>query len=132
MDTLTLKALQNVSAAAAEPADGSLAHKSGDGSSGSSSGNSLPVTGKSAPEPSSAPPIEIVEVSIEQAVAQIQDYISQSERDLQFRVDEASGRTVVSVFGGTGELIRQYPSAEILKIAAALQTQGLNLLDQLA
>ncbi|MEE4185462.1 MAG: flagellar protein FlaG [Gammaproteobacteria bacterium] len=93
-------------------------------------GKSLPVDGKNAPPPPRAPEIEIPEVSIEEAVAQIQTYIAESQRDLQFRVDEASGRTVVSVFDSQGQLIRQIPSAEVLSVAARLQEQGLNLLDQ--
>ncbi len=92
------------------------------------SGKVVPGSGK-APPPK-APEIDIPEIDIQQAVAQIQDFIASSERDLSFRVDDATGRTVVSVYGGSGELIRQYPSEEILKIAATLQEQGLNLIDQ--
>lgn len=123
MDALSLTAqLQSITAKAARPAGGELVP--------AGSGNALPAEGKSAPEPASAPKIDIPEVSIEQVVAQIQEFISQSQRDLEFRVDDSTGRTVVSVFGGNGELIRQFPSAEILKIVATLQEQGLNLLDQ--
>jgi flagellar protein FlaG len=93
-------------------------------------GKSLPVAGNNAPPLPSVPEIEIPEVSIEEAVAQIQSYIAESQRDLQFRVDESSGRTVVSVFDSDGQLIRQIPSAEVLSIAARLQQQGLTLLDQ--
>ena len=96
-----------------------------------------PETGKLSPEsgntpPPEAPEIDIPEIDIQQAVAQIQEFIVQSERDLSFRVDDATGRTVVSVYGGNGELIRQYPSEEILKIAATLQEQGIQLIDQTA
>jgi len=92
------------------------------------SGKVSPDSGKTAPPP--APEIAIPEIDIEQAVAQIQEYIAQSERDLQFRVDDATGRTVVSVFSGSGDLVRQYPSEEVLKIAATLKEQGLQLIDQ--
>lgn len=93
-------------------------------------GKTLPEAGKNSAAIPAA--VEIPEVSVEEAVRQIQDYMTQSQRDLQFRVDEASGRTVISVYSGSGELIRQYPSAEVLKIAAALQEQGFNLIDQRA
>ena len=125
MDAVTLTAqLRNIPAQARKPAAGDIRPAVG--------GNALPVEGKKAPPPPSAPQIDIPEVSIEEAVAQIQSYIAESQRDLRFRVDENSGRTVVSVFGSNGELIRQIPSAEILSIAARLQEQGLSLLDQKA
>ncbi len=89
-------------------------------------------SGKVAPSGGNVQPPAAPEIDIEQAVAQIQQYIAQSERDLQFRVDDATGRTVVSVYGGSGELIRQFPSEEILSIAATLQEQGFNLIDQSA
>lgn len=125
MDGLTLTTqLRSLTAQAAKLAGADASPAAG--------GKSLPVEGNKAPPPPSAPEIDIPEVSIEQAVAQIQSYIAESQRDLKFRVDEASGRTVVSVFGSQGELIRQFPSAEVLTIAARLQEQGLSLLDQSA
>jgi len=123
MDALTLNAQVQLAAPQAKgPARSAVVP--------ADTGKPMPESGK-APPPE-APEIDIPEIDIEQAVAQIQDYISQSERDLAFRVDDATGRTVVSVYGGSGELIRQYPSEEILKIAATLQEQGLNLIDQSA
>ena len=58
---------------------------------------------------------------VEQASAQIESYVRSSGRDLQFRVDDESGRVVVSVRDSeTGELIRQIPNEEVLRIAKAL------------
>jgi len=121
MDALTLTTQTQVATQAKGPAQPEVVKEGGKVS---------PESGKAAPPP--APEIEIPEIDIEQAVAQIQEFIVQSERDLDFRVDDATGRTVVSVYGGSGELIRQYPSEEILKIAATLQEQGLQLIDQSA
>ena len=121
MDALATTALQqNVPSPAAKPVAAAARP---------APGNPLPAAGKS-PPPTPPPAAEVPEVSIEQAVAQIQSYIVESQRDLQFRVDESSGRTVVSVFDSDGQLIRQFPSAEILKIAATIREQGLSLLNQ--
>ena len=58
----------------------------------------------------------------ERATAQIESYVRSSGRDLQFRVDDESGRVVVSVRDSeTGELIRQIPNEEVLRIAQAIE-----------
>jgi len=55
---------------------------------------------------------------LEAATAQIERFVRSSGRDLQFRVDDDSGRVVVSVRDSdTGELIRQIPSEAALRIA---------------
>lgn len=64
------------------------------------------------------------------AVAALEAWVREMERDLQFRIDEASGRIVVSVIdGASGDVIRQIPAEEVLRIAAGLDARGLNLLD---
>jgi flagellar protein FlaG len=57
-----------------------------------------------------------------QAVAQrIQQYLRESGRELDFRVDADTKRMVVTVRDRTtGEVIRQIPSEEILRIARSL------------
>ena len=122
MDALTLNMQMQVAQQARGPAQPRV--------SAPESGKVSPESGKATPPP--APEIDIPEIDIEHAVAQIREYIAQSERDLAFRVDDATGRTVVSVYSGEGDLIRQYPSEEMLKIAANLQEQGLQLIDQSA
>jgi flagellar protein FlaG len=63
------------------------------------------------------------------AVSNLNDYVQSLRRELQFSVDDGSGHTVVKVMDpGTGEMIRQIPSEEVLAIARSLeQTQGLLL-----
>jgi flagellar protein FlaG len=65
------------------------------------------------------------------AVAQqLESYLRSVGRSLQFSVDEQSGETVVSVRDAeTGEVIRQIPSAEALRIAQALGNQRNSLID---
>jgi flagellar protein FlaG len=51
----------------------------------------------------------------------MEQYVASVGRTLQFRVDEDSGRVVVSVRDpATGELIRQIPSEAALKVAERL------------
>jgi flagellar protein FlaG len=63
---------------------------------------------------------------------QIETYLKANGRDLQFSVDEESGRTVVTVRNSaTGEVIRQIPDAEALRIAQSLGQHPGTLLDVL-
>jgi flagellar protein FlaG len=64
------------------------------------------------------------QVDAAQAVAQrIQQYLRESGRELDFRVDADTNRTVVTVRDQTtGEVIRQIPSEEVLRIARRLSS----------
>jgi len=60
---------------------------------------------------------------VNQAVSDINAYLQNVSRELQFRVDEALplGRTVVSVIDTeTKETIREFPSKEVLALARRL------------
>lgn len=62
--------------------------------------------------------------NLQGAVSQINDYVQNLQRSLLFTVDEASGKDVVTVLDReTEEVIRQYPSDEILAIARRLAEQ---------
>jgi flagellar protein FlaG len=62
--------------------------------------------------------------SLQIAVAKINDYMQNVERSLQFTIDEASGRDVVTVLDKkTEEIIRQFPSEEVLVIARQIAEQ---------
>lgn len=69
---------------------------------------------------------------VEKAAAKMEEYARSVGRSLQFRVDEGSGRVVVSVRDpSTGELIRQIPSEAALRIAQGLDsgdTDGASLI----
>ena len=61
---------------------------------------------------------------------QIESYLKANGRDLQFSVDQATGRTVITVRdSSTGEVVRQIPDAEALRIAQALGNQPNALID---
>ena len=66
------------------------------------------------------------------AVAQrIESYLKSVSRSVEFRVDADTGRTVVSVRDSqTGDLIRQIPGEEVLRLAEMADDQTIVLLDE--
>ncbi len=60
----------------------------------------------------------------ERLVEQMNDFISSINKGLSFRVDEASGRDVVTIYeADTGDIIRQIPDEEVLEIVRRLREQ---------
>lgn len=59
--------------------------------------------------------------ALEQAVDSMQEATQAMRRDLNFSIDESSGRTVVKVLdSSTGDVIRQMPTEEALRLAESL------------
>ena len=90
-------------------------------SSFSSSGNRssaaiLPIEGKSLPRAQEeAVPLR---QELEAAARAINEFSKQSQRNLEFSVDDISGRIIVTVReADSGDVIRQIPSEEMLAIA---------------
>ncbi|MFA7387174.1 MAG: flagellar protein FlaG [Thiohalobacteraceae bacterium] len=82
------------------------------------------AAGGSLPQPEESTEAE----KVEEAVNQVNEYVQNLNRDLQFTVDQDSGRTVIKVLDSeTQEVIRQIPSEELLQIANQL-TEGGGLL----
>ncbi len=77
-------------------------------------------------------PVKVSRAELEEAVSQIQDYVQSIRRDIRFRVDEDSGRTIIRVTNSeTDELIRQIPPDEILAVTQYIQeSQGLLFREQ--
>lgn len=83
------------------------------------SGKTLPPEGREAPEPRPKPQ------DLQRAVQQIQAFLSTTQRELEFSVDERSGRTVITVINPqTREIVRQIPGEEVLKLADAMRQWG--------
>ncbi|THB65291.1 MAG: flagellar protein FlaG [Gammaproteobacteria bacterium] len=72
-------------------------------------------------------PVKSAPKEIENAVKQINDYVQEIHRDIEFSVDEDTGRSIIRVYdSGTEELIRQIPSEEVVELAKNLkETTGL-------
>ena len=76
-------------------------------------------TPKAAEQPS-VPPTPSSEEA-QHAVRQLEAFMQSMSRYLEFRVDQDSGRTVVTVKDKTtGETIRQIPAEEVLRLAQNL------------
>jgi flagellar protein FlaG len=64
---------------------------------------------------------------VQEAAKAVERVVQPKANALQFSVDQSTGQTVVRIVdGGTGDVIRQIPSEEILKIAQSIdQFQGI-------
>jgi flagellar protein FlaG len=74
----------------------------------------------------------IADVSKEQvkdAVSKLNDYVQSTERTLDFKMDEDSGKTVIKVYDTlSAELIRQIPNELALELAQNLNDEEPSLL----
>jgi flagellar protein FlaG len=69
---------------------------------------------------------------IESVTRQIDSFLRSQNHQLQFRVDQGSGKMIVTVTDGeTGEVIRQVPGEEALKMAQRIEDMT-GLLDEKA
>ena len=60
---------------------------------------------------------------LDEAVSRIQDYVQNLRRELQFAVDEESGRTIITVIDSeTDKIVRQIPPEEILALSEIIQS----------
>jgi flagellar protein FlaG len=68
--------------------------------------------------------------AVKSAVSQIEKFLSSTRRSLEFSTDEESGKIVVKVIASeTGEVVRQLPSEEALRIANSLSDVNSILFD---
>jgi flagellar protein FlaG len=64
------------------------------------------------------------------AARQIDSYLRSVSREVEFRVDDESGVTIVTVRNtATGEVIRQIPNEEVLQLARRFTDRSGALLD---
>ncbi|WP_440875612.1 flagellar protein FlaG [Thalassotalea sp. PLHSN55] len=58
---------------------------------------------------------------LEKVAQQLQDFVGEMNRGLEFSVDKDSGRDVIKVIDkNNGELVKQFPSEEVLTLVAKL------------
>jgi len=68
---------------------------------------------------------------LEEMAQQLQEFMGEMNRSLQFQVDQDSGRDVIKVLDkNSGELIKQYPSEEVLSLVSKLSETAGILIDQ--
>ncbi len=64
---------------------------------------------------------KVTKEDLEKAVSHLKEYVQNMKRDMDFSVDDKTGRFVVKVYDSeTRELIRQIPSEEMLAISRHL------------
>jgi uncharacterized FlaG/YvyC family protein len=81
-----------------------------------------PVATRPAPAPSQNNTPAPVPGNPELAVAQVNLHLEQAQTDLKLQVDAGSGRTVFQVIQrGTGEVVLQVPSAEVLGMSRRIR-----------
>lgn len=67
---------------------------------------------------------------LEQAVTDIREFVQASQRQLDFSIDDSTGRVVVKVIATeSGDVIRQIPSETALKLAQSLSQASSLLFD---
>jgi flagellar protein FlaG len=96
-------------------------------------GTSQPVQSASAQQPQQQPKAEpkAPVVDIEAVARQLESFLKNVSRSLEFHVDQASGRMVCSVRDAeTGDLIRQIPNEEVLRMAELAQDQTIVLVNE--
>ncbi|MFO1406042.1 MAG: flagellar protein FlaG [Steroidobacteraceae bacterium] len=89
-------------------------------------GGDAPPREAAAPAPEPAPPV----VDPQAAVERINAYMQQNQRSLRFRVDESSGRTIITVVNPeTQEVVREIPPEDLLALGRWIDqaTRGLLL-----
>src|SRR5215204_4529348 len=78
-----------------------------------------------------APPVEVPK--IESVTKQIDSFLRSFGRSINFRVDPGSGQMIVSVIDATtGEIIRQVPGEDALKLAQSIEASMSALVDEKA
>ncbi len=83
------------------------------------------------PQAKAAPPIEVPK--IESVTKQIDSFLRSIGRSINFRVDPGSGQMIVSVIDvNTGDVIRQVPGEEALRLAQRIEDSLSAMLDERA
>ena len=89
------------------------------GSSGGDSATSAAAGGKTLPSAGTQPPAN--KAALAAAVSELNEHVQRIQRDIEFSIDQDSGRTVIKVVDSKNkEVIRQIPSEEALSLAHRL------------
>ena len=96
-----------------------------------------PVTPQASPIPADVKIVTPVEqpkrADLEQAVTDIRDFVQATQRNLDFSIDDSTGKVVVKVIAtDSGEVIRQLPTEAALKLAESLSDASSLLFDDKA
>jgi flagellar protein FlaG len=83
-----------------------------------------PNSGKDLPLEESTKPEEARNVEMKEAVSKLNEYVQKTQRNLDFSLDEDSGKTVIRVYDRQSEqLVRQIPDEVALELAKKLNSE---------
>ncbi len=117
----------NVTAVTVAPARMSAPSGQNSAASGVPAGKAAPQTGEALPgvRAAAAAAAATANQDLERALRKLNESAAAAQRNLSFRVDKGSGRTVITVVDSvTKEVIRQIPSEEVLAVSQALEATG--------
>jgi flagellar protein FlaG len=93
----------------------------------------LPVQVAAPAAKAEKPQVKQPPADIEKVARQLESFLKRVSRSLEFHVDDASGRMVCSVRDAeTGDLIRQIPNEEVLRMAELAHDETIVLLNEKA
>ena len=73
--------------------------------------------------------VEAKSVEVKEAVSKLNEFAQKTQRDLNFQIDEDSGKTVIKVYDRQSEtLVRQIPNEEALEMAKRLSADEPSML----
>ena len=88
----------------------------------------MAAAGQKSPQKDAEVKSEASLADINDTVDKLRDHVKSLDRELEFSVDEDSGRTVITVRDPeTDEVLRQIPPDELLYVVKALQENSANL-----
>ena len=72
--------------------------------------------------------IDVTRETLDRVVSELKDYVQNMQRDLNFHVDDETGRVVIKVIdSSTSEVIREIPEAEVLSLARRMRLMTDNM-----
>ncbi|AEY02443.1 flagellin FlaG [Oceanimonas sp. GK1] len=93
-------------------------------------GNEVTQTAQAVQGVSKPQETELTAKQLEEMAEQVESFVSTFNRGLKFRVDEDSGRHIVTVLDSdTGDVVRQIPSEELLDVITRLSEASRGLID---
>lgn len=87
------------------------------------------VGGKELPSTEQEIDVEARKTEVKEAVSRLNDFAQKTQRDLDFQIDEDSGRTVIKVYDRiSAKLVRQIPDEAALELAKKLSSEEPSLM----
>jgi flagellar protein FlaG len=111
----------NLTAVTVAPARTSVPSDQSSSASGVSAGKRSSASGEDLP----VAQVAMAAQDLAKALRKLHDTMAAAQRNLSFRIDEGSGRTVITVVdAATKEVVRQIPAEEVLALSRALDATG--------